>query len=221
MGTISVEKMDRLYWLGRYTERTYTTIKEFFDGFDVMIEEPDYYITYCKHLDIPNVYSSAEDFVERYLFDTGNIDSIISTLNGVYDNAIMMRDALGSESISYVELALSEMEKARLKTSFLLNLQRVVDYLLAFIACLDENVAERKVRGIFKTGKRQERMDLLLRLRKDKTQISKAFHMLTARVLRADLPINRKAYDDLAVLMCEDVICYPEAITLVEHLFEV
>lgn len=221
MGAISVEKMDRLYWLGRYTERTYTTIKEFFDGFDVMIEQPDYYITYCHHLDIPNVYVSPEDFIQRYLFDTGNIDSIISALYGVYDNAIMMRDALGTESLSYVELALTEMEEARTKTSFLLNLQRVVDYLLAFIACLDENVAERRIRGIFKSGKRQERMDLLLRLRKDKSEISKAFHMLTARILRADLPVNRKAYDELAILMSEETICYPEAITLVEQIFEV
>ena len=105
MGTISIEKMDHLYWLGRYTERTYTTIREFFDGFDIMIEEPDYYITYCQYLDIPNVYESVSDFTKRYLFDMENINSVMATLNGIYDNAVVMRDAIGTESISYVELA--------------------------------------------------------------------------------------------------------------------
>ena len=223
MGTISIEKMDHLYWLGRYTERTYTTIREFFDGFDIMIEEPDYYITYCQYLDIPNVYESVSDFTKRYLFDLENINSVMATLNGIYDNAVVMRDAIGTESISYVELALSEMEMAKstAESGFLMHLQRVIDYLLAFIACIDENVEERKIRGIFKTGKRQEKMDLLLRLRKNKEQVMKAFHMLTARVLRADLPINRKAYDELSVLVNEEELCYPELITLVENLFEV
>ena len=223
MGTISIEKMDHLYWLGRYTERTYTTIREFFDGFDIMIEEPDYYITYCQYLDIPNVYESVSDFTKRYLFDMENINSVMATLNGIYDNAVVMRDAIGTESISYVELALSEMEMAKstAESGFLMHLQRVIDYLLAFIACIDENVEERKIRGIFKTGKRQEKMDLLLRLRKNKVQVMKAFHMLTARVLRADLPINRNAYDELSVLVNEEELCYPELITLVENLFEV
>ena len=34
MGIISVENADHLYWLGRYTERVYTTIRVFFHIFD-------------------------------------------------------------------------------------------------------------------------------------------------------------------------------------------
>ena len=30
MGIISMEKVDHLYWLGRYTERVYTTLRMFF-----------------------------------------------------------------------------------------------------------------------------------------------------------------------------------------------
>ncbi len=221
MGAVSIEKMDRLYWLGRYTERTYTTIKEFFDGFDVMIEHPNYYETYCKHMEIPNVYTSAEDFIDGYLFDQNNINSVLGTLNAAYDNAIMVRDALGTECISYIELALTELETAKSKPSFLLNLQRVIDYLLAFIACFDENVEERNIRGIFKTGRRQERMDLVLRLHRDKDELVKAFHMLTARVLRADLPVRRDIYDELSVVMSEDRVHYQEAIQLLEQLFVV
>ena len=67
----------------------------------------------------------------------------------------------------------------------------------------------------------QEKIDLLLRLRKDKETIMKAFHMLTARVLRGDLPVNKEVYNELAALMNEEELCYKELILLVEKLFEV
>ena len=46
MGIISVENTDRLYWLGRYTERVYSTIKIFESRFDSMIdvEEKEYFL---------------------------------------------------------------------------------------------------------------------------------------------------------------------------------
>ena len=37
MGIISVEQTDRLYWLGRYTERVYTTMRLFFTTYDTKI----------------------------------------------------------------------------------------------------------------------------------------------------------------------------------------
>ena len=81
MGIISVEQASRLYWLGRYTERVYTTIRMFFDSYDRMIdEEKESYITFCSSIDIPNIYESKEDFLKRYPFDETNQDSIISNL---------------------------------------------------------------------------------------------------------------------------------------------
>ncbi|WP_243159453.1 alpha-E domain-containing protein [Clostridium sp. SM-530-WT-3G] len=35
MGIISIEQSDRLYWLGRYTERVYTTLRIFSKSFDI------------------------------------------------------------------------------------------------------------------------------------------------------------------------------------------
>lgn len=39
MGIISMEKVDHLYWFGRYTERVYTTLRMFFHIYDKMIEQ--------------------------------------------------------------------------------------------------------------------------------------------------------------------------------------
>ena len=63
MDIISVVEMNQIYWLGRYTERVFTTIRHYFSGRDHMIEDPDYYITYCRDFTIPNCYASAEDFL--------------------------------------------------------------------------------------------------------------------------------------------------------------
>ena len=49
MGIISVEKASNLYWLGRYSERVYTTLRKFFVNYDSMIDvEEDSYINYAK-----------------------------------------------------------------------------------------------------------------------------------------------------------------------------
>ena len=76
MDIISVVEMNQIYWLGRYTERVFTTIRHYFSGRDHMIEDPDYYITYCRDFTIPNCYASAEDFLVNYVYDEKNPDSI-------------------------------------------------------------------------------------------------------------------------------------------------
>ena len=65
MGIISLEKVDHLYWLGRYTERVYTTLRKFFHIFDELIEQPEgFYENYCDRLNIPNIYTSNDQFVK-------------------------------------------------------------------------------------------------------------------------------------------------------------
>ena len=89
MGIISLEQTDRLYWLGRYTERVYTTLRLYSNSFDTMIDEiSDSYRDFCEMIDIPDVYGSKEVFREKYPFDEENPDSILSNLTRAYDNAI-------------------------------------------------------------------------------------------------------------------------------------
>ena len=107
MGIISIEQADRLFWLGRYAERVFTTLNLFFRSFDRMIDRNnDNYIDFCKNIDIPNIYSSKDDFLRRYPYDSENPDSIISNLNRAYDNAIVLRESIGSEALAYIQLAI-------------------------------------------------------------------------------------------------------------------
>ena len=83
MGIISIEKADHLYWLGRYTERVYTTLRVFFHIYDNMIEQPEgIYAKYCKRLNIPDIYTSNRQFAQSYLFDEDNLPDKYSVLSG-------------------------------------------------------------------------------------------------------------------------------------------
>ncbi len=78
MGIISLEHTDRLYWLGRYSERVYTTLRLYSNSYDRMIDEiADSYQEFCKRIDIPDVYGSKDVFRKNYPFDETNPDSIL------------------------------------------------------------------------------------------------------------------------------------------------
>lgn len=70
INTISAEQADRLYWLGRYVERVFSTLRLFNRSLDRMIDQNgDDYVDFCRRLSIPSeVYADSEDFQTRYLF---------------------------------------------------------------------------------------------------------------------------------------------------------
>ena len=113
MGIISIENADHLYWLGRYTERVYTTLRVFFHIYDQIIEQPEgIYGEYCERLNIPNIYQSNRQFVQSYLFEEENPDSVFSNMKRAYDNAIVLRNELSSTVLSYIQLAWTPWQPA-------------------------------------------------------------------------------------------------------------
>ena len=105
MGIISIEQTNRLYWLGRYTERTYTTLRLYMKSYDSMLDDlPGGYQEYCRRLEIPNIYGSKENFIRSYAYDKVNMNSIVSNLIRAYDNAIVLREEIGSEALAYIQL---------------------------------------------------------------------------------------------------------------------
>ncbi len=69
MGTITRLNGSNLYWLGRYTERVFTTLDSFFNYFDLMIDvDKNSYVKYLEKIGAPNIYTDDNDFFDRYLF---------------------------------------------------------------------------------------------------------------------------------------------------------
>ena len=191
MGIISVEQADRLYWLGRYTERVYTTLKMYNEGFDQMIDETqDSYPDFCARMDIPNIYKDKDDFFYRYPYDPTNPDSIISTLQRAYDNAIVLRESIGSETLSYIQLAVYDWNKASVNQAPLMETQKLLDHILAFWGIVDDQIDSREVRNILKAGKRIERIDLYARMGYPKAALMREVHRMLPRVRESGLPYD-------------------------------
>lgn len=219
MDIIALDKVDNLLWLGRYSERVYSTIKEFFIGYDKMIEQPDFYIKYCANFKIPNIYCSTDDFVKRYLKDETDPDSIISNLYRAYDNCMILRNEIGTQTMSYLELAVNDLVSLKDFDSFIIDLQSILDHILAFWASLDDEIENYEVRSIVKLGRRLERLDIYLYLHKDRTKLVKAYDMLEHRLNNAYIPYNKEAFVELKnMLFSPSALDYDRAITLTESL---
>ncbi len=217
MGIISVEQVDHLYWLGRYTERVYTTLQLFSKSFDMMIDAAeDVYPRYCNALDIPNIYTSNEDFLTRYPFDESIADSIICNLNRAYDNAIVLRETIGSDALSYIQLSIYAMNKAAGSDSPLIELQQIMDYLLSFWGIVDDQIDIEQIRNIIKAGKRIERIDLYARLRLDKNKLEREIHRMIPRVLRSGMKYDESALSKVSSLINDNNLDYFSIITNVE-----
>ncbi|MCQ2080377.1 MAG: alpha-E domain-containing protein [Lachnospiraceae bacterium] len=219
MGIISVEQVDHLYWLGRYTERVYTTLKLFAKSFDKMIDSmDDVYPEYCEALDIPNIYESKSDFLRRYPFDDSIPDSIISNLNRAYDNAIVLRETIGSDALSYIQLSIYAMNTAARSESPLIELQEIMDCLLSFWGIVDDQIDAEQIRNIIKAGKRIERIDLYARLEFDKNKLEREIHRMIPRVLRSGIKYNEYSLSRVSTLVNESTLDYEGIILSVESI---
>ena len=222
MSNITTEKANELFWLGRYAERVYTTCMEFFRGYDRMIDEQEIsYPEYCRRVSIPNVYADKEDFLRNYPFDDSNPDSIISNLIRAYDNAVVLRDDIGSDTLSYIQLAIYDMRKASLGVAPLIGLQTVIDDIFAFWGCLDDRVVDYSERSIVKAARRIERIDLYLRFGLPADKISFEVNRLQNRIVRTGLSYDQDAIPRLRNMLAQEDVPYADAIRLIESMVDV
>ncbi len=220
MGIISIEQADRILWLGRYTERVYTTVSMYNQYFDSMIDGTNEISEFCDKLDIPNIYTDVEDFMIRYLYDTDNPDSIISNLYRAFDNAIVLRETIGSESLSYIQLAIYDWKEASKNPAPpLLETQKLIDHIMAFWGVTDDLIDSEEVRNILKAGKRIERADLYARLEMPRKAILREILRLRPRVERSGLPYDPAKLEKLSCLANADEIDYYQIVQEVESIF--
>ena len=219
MGIISVDRADHLYWLGRYTERVYTTVKVYNQSFDMMIDEiVDSYPEFCRKIDIPNIYNDKDDFMYRYPYDPENPDSIMSNLTRAYDNAIVLRESIGSETLSYIQLAMYDWNKASQNQAPLLETQKLIDHIMAFWGTADDIIDSEEVRNIIKAGKRIERVDLYARLGMPKKELIREVDRMLPRVRRSGLDFSEEKLAALKNLVDEPEIDYYRVVDAVENI---
>ena len=202
MGIITVDKSDHLFWLGRYTERVYTTLKYYFESADKMIDEnPEYYDEFCRKVGILNVYGTSENFLRTYPFDENDPNSIISNLNRAYDNAIVMRDYIGTETMAYIQLAIDDIHNADRGVAAIADLMLAIDHILAIWGCVNDMIDNEQIRNIIKLGKGLERLDLYLSLDLPDSDIIREY-----RRMKQFLAKSKLRYDESVINTVDSMI---------------
>ena len=202
MGIITVEKSDRLLWLGRYTERVYTTLKYYFQSADKMIDaNPGYYGEFCRKIGIANIYGTRENFLKTYPFDENDPNSILSSLNKAYDNAILMRDYIGTETMAYIQLAIDDMHHAKNGSAAFADLMLTIDHILAFWGCVNDMIDNEQVRNIIKLGKGVERLDLYLSLEMPDSDVKREYRRMKQFLVKSRLRYDESVINTADILL--------------------
>lgn len=201
---LTMNQVDSLYWLGRYTERALSTLRYFTRMYDSMIDGEFDYPLYCRKLDIYNPFSSPEEFCERYAFDTGYQSSIASSLKMANGNAMMVRDIVGSEACSYTEMALRRILDAQTSRSPMLFFQKVADCLMAFRGAVEDTVQDRNAKNVIRTGWGVERLDIYLRLGIHEERVLYECSRLARAVSYTDVPCDSLQLKMITGELCEN-----------------
>ena len=165
MGPITLTSADQLYWLGRYTERVYTTLRRFFSTYDQSIDHgPEDFRGFCRELDIPfDPMLSANELIHDILYDRDKPSSVCASMRAAFGNAMMLRSELGTPTTAYVELALIRLKESKQPDARLLRQRSVHDDLLAFWGSVEDGTADPEVKALLFLGKYVERLDLYVR----------------------------------------------------------
>ena len=180
MGTISIEHGDRLFWLGRYAERVFSTLKALEDLYDNSIDgRPECYTDFLAKFGLADTYGSSKSFFDSFIFDKENVNSVAASLERAYDNGIVLREEISTEALSFLQLAIDTLEKAQKSAKGLrLSLLPLEDILFGFWGCVSEYVYDYEIRTIIFCGKSVERLDLELRFKSDFGKVQHEFERL-------------------------------------------
>lgn len=182
MSTISREHSDRLYWLGRYTERVFTTLLTLQKLYDKMIDNSLGYIDYLNCFGLNDYYGSNQAFIRSFLYANGNLHSVAYSLERAYDNGIVLREEISSESLSFLQLAKDTLAKSEGSANPRLSLLPLKDQLYAFWGCLSDSVFDEEIRNIVYCGRSVERLDLYIRTEYPYKEVKKEYARLCKRL---------------------------------------
>ena len=177
---ISATKANRLYWLGRYECRVYATLHQLNKCFDEMIDgEPDDYTAFWEKLDASGIYKTNDEFTYGMLYDENNPGSVLSAQKCAMDNAILLREDIMSETLSYLEMSVALLRKCKQEATVnISHLQPIIDWSLAFWGSAEQRLQNDKALNIMMIGRNVEKLDMLLRFGYPYRRIALAYDSL-------------------------------------------
>lgn len=171
LSLVTASKADYLYWLGRYTERVYTTLNFFVPYYDRMMDAgPDAFRPLAHALDLPENFDNLDEMVHNLLYNEQDPGSVISAVRAAFNNATILRPELGTRLMQYLELAMAHIEDAARhnentsdRYSDLFDYRDISDDLLAFWGGIENSPADPAFKALLFLSKYVERIDLYTR----------------------------------------------------------
>lgn len=224
---ISTEQGSRIYWLGRYTERVFTTLKSLERLYDKVIDrDPEHYKKYLECFGLDDIYGDYKSFFHSFIFDRNNSCSAAYSLERAYDNGIVLREEISTEALAYLQLGKDKLKSAENTTQGLVvALMPLEDILNGFYGSFIDHVYNEEIRDIFLCAKSVERVELYIRLKYRTEKIISEFERMCEFLKR--IPENTPYRYDETILENLKESVYSEsfkyqrfsAISLISRLF--
>jgi hypothetical protein len=188
---VTASKADNFFWLGRYTERVYTTLEQFFPFYDrVMDTDVDAFRPFAKALDLPQDFKDFDAFIDSFLYDESVQDSIRSSMGSAFRNAVILRPELSSRLLQHVELALTTTitgsHEHGTAAEGIYRQRDVNDHLLAFWGGIEDSAADITFKSVIFIGKYIERLDLYTRFGSSPEDLAGPLRKLAASISTLD-----------------------------------
>lgn len=203
---ISATKANSLYWLGRYEERVYITLHLLRKCYDKMIdgELEDYSLLWTR-LDVNGVYQSSEEFTFGMMYDEDNIASVMAAQVKAKDNAILLRENIMSETLSYLEMSVALMKECKERHEMNITaLQPVIDWSLAFWGSAEQRLRNHKALYIMMIGRNVENLDMLLRFDYPYERVALAYDSLKRYIRQISTIVDDHIEGQLNSLIIEE-----------------
>ena len=185
------------------------------------------YTEYLACFGLADTYSDNGDFIRSFLFDEGNPNSAAYSLERAYDNGIVLREEISTDSLSFLQMAKDTLSKAEQSGNVRLALLPLEDILYGFWGCVNEHIFDDEIRNIIYIGKTVERLDLYMRLKYPFGIVEKEFIRLMKNLNRVpkDTPYryNTRYLSDLVEILGTEEDYKREADKAIDslgHLFE-
>ena len=127
----------------------------------------------------------------RYLCDEADPHSVISTLHRACLNARALQDVIPDETLVYIRMARTAMDAAAHSAAAEVELQWVLDDIMAFRGSCCEYVEDKVGRNVINTGTSVERLTLYLRLGYSPELRRKELSKLLNRAYKSQLTLNQ------------------------------
>ena len=156
--------------------------------YDKMLDgHPDEYMDLWHKLDVAGTYATNEEFTLGMLYDEGNPTSLISAQRYAMDNAILLREDIMSETLSYLEMSMALLKRMKAEKQVNLTfLQPVTDWALAFWGSAERRTQNYHALVIMMLGRDVEKLDMLIRFDYSYRRVAFGYEVLKRHI--AEMP---------------------------------